>query len=1241
MHLYSTSDTRRHSLCIAHSAFCIAVAIATTMAPLLSSASLTAAHYVQDGLVACWDGIENAGAGVHADSLSQWVDLVGGRSFTLSNPTVGARAIRFSGASDSYGVLSAANTTATFGLAGVNGMIEVVYVQTSGSVFLQSSGDSGIAVGKYGNALSLGNKSGSSVALPLPAALQSQTNTVSVGYKSYLPQSAQLFRNGDAVTAGSGTYWGGANTLTHIGRRASGATAAVSFYSIRVYKRKLTPVEIAYNRMVDKKRFIDAEEEGAAPEAILIQTDVNDDLSATFTYAIACGGGASSAEVSIAWGKDADAPNHTNLVAAAAPPGFSRDTIRGLLPNTDYYARIIVRNGAGLSAATEPIAFKAGPAPVDETGPGRTIAITSADFGPDGSATSLNLEFGEGEEDVSNSLFVLLGNVYGGVVTGDWTRVERVASIGPDETSLCYDLPAGWGTEYRFLRFAFDLDTPLPYDGMVEYIGSNGQQWINTGVKANIPLDGGLEAHADVTFLSTGDVGLLSARTSGSRVYLIYNFNNWCIGYGGSYTTGGTLLTGERYAVDAVLHDGAQSITANGIRQVSAKYTGAITTGLNLFVFRMNNNGATTPAAGIKARLYGLSISQDGTPLRDFLPCTVGGAGALYDKVSATIFRNASTTPFTLGPTVPMQVFKPFSPTYYYTEADRPAFASCAVSSVTADSIALSGVLQSFGGAREDCRVALLVSTDGPDGEFSQVGAAVTPGADGSFTCSATGLPSGQAYWLRCVATAASGASVSSATFSETTLAGATVTCAADNINGSTLTVRGRLDVAGASDALVALYVGTNATTAVEKARTTLSAVGDPYALVWSGYLDDCDWTKRYYWEVRVITAFGQNAWTNVFGKTTFLLKDTNTYEWTGAGTADDSGFRDWCDTNNWRTASASPDKAGCPINAYATAAFTSGDAASVTVPKRISLRKLRAASAGLDLVVQGAGSPRIDMTLFLVTDNDSANGRPVMVDVSGEGTRVTLRDLAVDEANSVRISGGATLALENVQFSVDGLFNLSPTFASAVGTAYSGGRCELSGGSRLAIRKDASGTFSGLFLSGGGEMVVRDATLDSSVIFDYKTGGGLLRLEGAAPVVSAGLLRGHAAASIPNAGTGVVEFEVPAAGYAAAPVRVAGSAVGGAVDMADVAPFSIRVSRRSPALGSGRLSPLPLVSAPNGVTRGRVILVPASRCAFLLGELAASPWNWQPAGSWSATAAPKSIGVEISPPSGSVIFLM
>ena len=1241
---HSTSDTRqpvaeirRHPLRIVPYALGVVAVAAFAATPLLATPSMTAAHYVQDGLVACWDGIENAGAGVHADSLSQWVDLVGGRSFALSNPTVGASFVRFSGASDSHGILSADDTAATFGQAGMNGMIEVVYVQTSGTLFLQSSGASGIAVGKIGNVLSLCNDFSSTVGLPLPAALQSQTNTVTVGYLSKLPQNTQLFLNGDAVAAESGTYWGGADSSTYIGRRQNGAAAAVTFYSIRVYNRKLTPTEIAYNRLVDEKRFVDVEEEGAAPELILVRTDVNDDLSATFTYAFTCGGGAPSAEVSIAWGIDADALSRTNLVSSAASPELRSDTLRGLSPDTDYYARIIVRNGAGFSAASEAVAFTAGPAPADETGPGRTLAITSANLAPDGNAASLNLAFGEGEEGVSNTLFVLLGNVYGGVVTGDWTRIERVAAIGSDETSFCYNLPAGWGTEYRVLRFAFDLDTPLPYDGVVEYIESNGQQWIDTGVKANVSFDLGLEAHADMTFLTKGDIGFLAARAGGTRAYLIYPYSGWCIGYGGSYTTGGTLTTGVRYAVDAVLHDGTQSVSANGLTQVSAKYIGDITTDLNLFIFRLNLGGSAV--SGVSARLYGLSISQEGTLLRDFLPCTVNGDGALYDKVTGAVFPNASATPFTLGPPAPMQVFKPFSSTYYYAEVDRPAFASCAVSSVTPDSIALSGVLQAFGGAREDCRVALLVATDGPDGEFTQVGAAVTPDADGSFACAATGLVSGQTYWLRCVATAASGTSVPSATFSETTLAGATVTCAADAINGSILTVRGRLAAAGASDALVALYVGTNAASATEKARTTLSAVGDPYALVWSGYLDNCDWIRRHYWEVRVVTSFGQSAWTNVFGKETFLLKDTNVYEWIGAGAADASGGRDWCDTNNWRTASASPDKAGCPINAYATAAFTAGGTAAVTVPKPISLRKLQAAADGLDLVVQGAGSPRIDMSLFLPADNDSYNGRPVMVDVSGEGTRVTLRDLSVDEANSVRVEGGATLALENVRIAVDGLFNLSPTYPSAVGTAYSGGRCELSDGSRLTIRRDGTGLYCGLFLARGGEMVVRDATLSANVIFDYKTGGGLLRLEGAASVL-AGLMRGQSAEAIPNAGTGAIEFEVPAAGYAAAPVEVVGNVVGGPADMANVAPFSIRVSRSSPAFDSKRLGALPLVSAPNGVNRSRVVPVAANRCAFLLGENAAAPWNWQPAGSWGAGTAPKAVGVEIDPPGGFILLV-
>ena len=45
----------------------------------------TARDYVQDGLVAMWDGIENAGWGVHDPNATVWKDLVGGYDMNVVN----------------------------------------------------------------------------------------------------------------------------------------------------------------------------------------------------------------------------------------------------------------------------------------------------------------------------------------------------------------------------------------------------------------------------------------------------------------------------------------------------------------------------------------------------------------------------------------------------------------------------------------------------------------------------------------------------------------------------------------------------------------------------------------------------------------------------------------------------------------------------------------------------------------------------------------------------------------------------------------------------------------------------------------------------------------------------------------------------------------------------------------------------------------------------------------------------
>ena len=60
----------------------------------------TARDYVQDGLVAMWDGIENAGWGVHDPNATVWKDLVGSNDFNLiGSPSVESDNFRFYGGS--------------------------------------------------------------------------------------------------------------------------------------------------------------------------------------------------------------------------------------------------------------------------------------------------------------------------------------------------------------------------------------------------------------------------------------------------------------------------------------------------------------------------------------------------------------------------------------------------------------------------------------------------------------------------------------------------------------------------------------------------------------------------------------------------------------------------------------------------------------------------------------------------------------------------------------------------------------------------------------------------------------------------------------------------------------------------------------------------------------------------------------------------------------------------------------
>ena len=244
------NDSRTHRR---HALHTVLLAFLAALAP--DAGALPAAAYIQKGLVACWDGAENAGTGRHNAAATVWRDLVAGREFTLSNVAVRADAMVFAGSATSFGLLSATDTAATFGLA-ANGTLEIVYAadtEIRNQLLLQSSTASGIAFGiQNATLLTVGNASARRYNFTSGTA----TNRVAVRYASAMPVSAVA--NGAAPTTTHSDFWSSANTETTIGTRASRASTHFpgAIYCIRVYDRPLSDAEIALNQAVDETRFL-------------------------------------------------------------------------------------------------------------------------------------------------------------------------------------------------------------------------------------------------------------------------------------------------------------------------------------------------------------------------------------------------------------------------------------------------------------------------------------------------------------------------------------------------------------------------------------------------------------------------------------------------------------------------------------------------------------------------------------------------------------------------------------------------------------------------------------------------------------------------------------------------------------------------------------------------------------------------------------------------------------------------
>ena len=210
----------------------------------------TAKSYVQDGLVAMWDGIENAGWGTHDASATTWKDLLGLTPLSFETPsaiTVLPAAMRVD-----YG--SPNNI-----LRALSG--RVGFAETAQTVEICVTVDSGFSVNQN---IFLGPYSANGKNTLCVIVLNNNRGflfkDVMYGPGTSAAVSATIAWTGttayrNAVTLDASASNSSAYTRDGYICIGAGLAQKYSIHCIRLYSRALTAAEIAANYAIDKERF--------------------------------------------------------------------------------------------------------------------------------------------------------------------------------------------------------------------------------------------------------------------------------------------------------------------------------------------------------------------------------------------------------------------------------------------------------------------------------------------------------------------------------------------------------------------------------------------------------------------------------------------------------------------------------------------------------------------------------------------------------------------------------------------------------------------------------------------------------------------------------------------------------------------------------------------------------------------------------------------------------------------------
>ena len=180
---------------------------------------------------------------------------------------------------------------------------------------------------------------------------------------------------------------------------------------------------------------------------------------------------------------------------------------------------------------------------------------------------------------------------------------------------------------------------------LLEYIQSSGTQYIDTGFKPN--QDTSVFATAKITDVSSYP-SIFGARNKNTQMYWMYNNGNGAIS-----TSFVVKINSTEYSLSSAFGEKQTYSIDSGIAKVGESNVnvsmGTFQSSYNLYLFGTDNVGSLQYPA--KMKLYSCQIYDNGTLVRDFVPCQKpDGTIGLWDDVNSLFYGNAGTGTFTAGP---------------------------------------------------------------------------------------------------------------------------------------------------------------------------------------------------------------------------------------------------------------------------------------------------------------------------------------------------------------------------------------------------------------------------------------------------------------------------------------------------------------------------------------------------------------------------------------------------------------